>query len=242
MRALPPTGRWSDTVTRGRVFSYIVARDGGYSPNPFHGVCTLACCKPQVRRSAERGDLVLGLSGRADGNRLVYGMVVADKMSFADYWRDTRFLVKRPDMTAPDRCSRSGDNHYEPLPVGTYRQHHSRHSRDDGSEDPKAKRRDLGSDQDNPVLIGGAFCYFGAQAEKLPPHLGFLIGGRGHRCHFTPEQVEMAWDWFESLPTGIHGRPSLWPEDDASWRQDGNAAPAPAAMAPRKDRSRGRCS
>lgn len=36
-----------------RVFSYIVSKDFGHAPNPFHGVCILACCKPAVRRSTE---------------------------------------------------------------------------------------------------------------------------------------------------------------------------------------------
>ena len=29
-----------------KLYSYIVATDSGFSPNPFHGFCTLACCKP----------------------------------------------------------------------------------------------------------------------------------------------------------------------------------------------------
>lgn len=201
-----------------RVFSYILARDGGYSPNPFHGVCTLACCKPKVRRSAKPGDMILGLSGRADGNRLIYGMVVAEKMSFADYWRDTRFRAKRPDMSAPDYRTKAGDNHYEPMPDGTYRQHSSRHSHHDGSPDHAAMRTDLGPDHAHPVLIGGRFCYFGAEAIPVPDELTFLITGRGHRCRFTPDQIAMARSWFESLPEGVYGRPMLWPEDEDSWK------------------------
>lgn len=201
-----------------RVFSYIVARDGGYSPNPFHGVCTLACCKPKVRCSAKPGDLVLGLSGRADGHRLIYGMVVAEKMSFADYWRDRRFRAKRPDMAAPDFRTKAGDNNYEPMPDGSYRQRPSRHSHPDGSTNHAAMERDLGPDESNPVLIGGRFCYFGANAIPLPDELTFLITGRGHRCRFTPDQIAIATNWFQSLPSGVHGRPSLWPEDEKSWK------------------------
>ena len=32
-----------------RVFSYVVVHDTGFSPNPFHGLLTLACCKPLIR-------------------------------------------------------------------------------------------------------------------------------------------------------------------------------------------------
>jgi hypothetical protein len=33
-----------------RIFMYVVRHDGGFSPNPFHGWCTLACCPSSVRR------------------------------------------------------------------------------------------------------------------------------------------------------------------------------------------------
>ena len=36
-----------------KLMAYIVRHDSGFSPNPFGGVCTLACCKPAIRRSAE---------------------------------------------------------------------------------------------------------------------------------------------------------------------------------------------
>lgn len=213
-----------------RVFSYIVRHDGGYAPNPFHGVCTLACCKPKIRSSAKRGDLILGLTGKGKGYRLVYGMLVIDRMSFADYWH--KYQAKRPDMAAPDRFRRSGDNNYEPMPDGSYRQIPCQHSlKPSLAEDPESKRHDLGADGSNPVLIGGRFCYFGANAERLPPNLGFLIAGRGHRCNFTPEQVATALTWFEGLPTGVRGRPSLWPEDDLSWEQ-GAPLPVGAPTAP----------
>lgn len=220
-----------------RVFSYIVAHDGGYSPNPFHGVCTLACCKPKIRRNAKPGDLILGLTGKAKGYRLIYAMRVARKMSFADYWRE--YPAKRPDMTAPGRLLKSGDNNYEPMPDGGYRQIPCRHSHPDGTEDQKAKTHDLGEDGSNQVLIGGRFCYFGANAEPLRPDLDFLIAGRGHRCNFTPEQIALALAWFEGLPPGVHGRPSLWPEDEHSWEQ-GATPPvgAPATPAP-QERARG---
>jgi len=41
-----------DCATTMKVYSYIVAYDSGFAPNPFHGICTLACCKPTIRRTA----------------------------------------------------------------------------------------------------------------------------------------------------------------------------------------------
>jgi hypothetical protein len=37
-----------------------VARDYGFAPNPFFGVCTLATCKPKIRKAAAIGDWVVG--------------------------------------------------------------------------------------------------------------------------------------------------------------------------------------
>jgi hypothetical protein len=38
------------------IFVYVVKHDGGFAPNPFHGFCTLACCKPKIRKGAKEGD------------------------------------------------------------------------------------------------------------------------------------------------------------------------------------------
>jgi len=39
-----------------RIYLCTLKHDSGFVPNPFHGYCTLACCKPQIRRKArERG-------------------------------------------------------------------------------------------------------------------------------------------------------------------------------------------
>jgi hypothetical protein len=45
-----------------KLYCYIVTHDTGFSPNPFHGYCTLACCKPTIRRTAKEGDWVVGLT------------------------------------------------------------------------------------------------------------------------------------------------------------------------------------
>ena len=93
-----------------RVFSYVVANDGGFAPNPFHGVCTLACCKPKIRASAEVGDLVIGLTKRSE--RLVYMMLVSEALDFEDYWADPRFEVKKPKRPARTATQFVGDNIY----------------------------------------------------------------------------------------------------------------------------------
>ena len=50
-----------------KLYSYIVARDFGFAPNPFYGFCTLATCKPKIREHASVGDWVVGTGARSSG-------------------------------------------------------------------------------------------------------------------------------------------------------------------------------
>src|SRR5688572_6600385 len=100
-----------------RVFSYVVASDGGFAPNPFHDWCTLACCKPKIRKAARPGDLIVGLSPRCE--RLVYILRVDEKLRFEQYWSDARFQQKKP-VWSRDRVARNGDNIYEPNGSGGF--------------------------------------------------------------------------------------------------------------------------
>ena len=50
-----------------RLYSYVVVSDHGFAPNPFHGYCTLANCKPRIRWRAQPGDWIVGTGSRARG-------------------------------------------------------------------------------------------------------------------------------------------------------------------------------
>ena len=206
-----------------RVFSYILAYDSGYAPNPFHGICTLACCKPVIRRHAQSGDIIIGLTSKARGNRLVYGMRVAERLSFEQYWHDQRFRAKRPRMSSARAVEKAGDNHYEPIGNGRFRQRPSRHSHDDGTEDRQVMSHDLGADRGNSVLMGTDFAYFGVEALPLPGELSFLAVRRGHRSTFTEKQIRLVRKLVDGLPRGVHASPHLWPDEDRTWLQKANA-------------------
>ena len=83
-----------------RLFSYVVARDYGFAPNPFLGICTLATCKPRIRKTARRGDLIIGTGSKARGRQghLVFAMRVSETLTYNEYWFDERFLRKRPNL------------------------------------------------------------------------------------------------------------------------------------------------
>jgi len=210
-----------------RLYSYIVASDTGFSPNPFSGVCTLACCKPGIRRTATVGDWIVGLTPKSDGNRILYCMEVGNLLRYDQYWR--RFKCKRPNLNG-SLSERSGDNIYEPkdAAVGNrlsadprnYRQLPSRHSKPKFSnyEDPDTKRSDLSGQR---VLVATKFAYFGSTPQKLPKGLNDLIVGLGYRCNFSEETKEGFLEFVKKLEFGVHAKPTRWRKDDGSWKSTG---------------------
>lgn len=200
-------------VSTNRVFSYVVTSDTGFAPNPYHGLLTLACCKPAIRRTAKVGDLIVGLSSRC--KRIVYAAQIERIIGFEEYWNDPMYEARRPKMDSERIVDRTGDNIYEPLNNG-FRQLPSLHSHRDGSENSGSKRTDLGGKH---VLVGERFTYWGGSGPALPEELGFLAVGRAHRCRFSPEQVDVVARWFAALEGGVLGAPARWKAEDESWRQ-----------------------
>ena len=106
-----------------KLYSYVVEHDAGYAPNPYFGFCTLCRCKfqkPGVGRKnivelAEEGDWVIGTGGaskRSAGHgKLIYAMLVTEKLTREEYFSDSRFLQKKPMKTnASTYEQKRGDN------------------------------------------------------------------------------------------------------------------------------------
>ncbi|WP_386687138.1 hypothetical protein [Lonepinella sp. MS14437] len=66
-------------------YTYKVAYDHGTAPNPDQYYCSLAICKPVIRRTAKVGDLIVGFDTRENSNRIVYIMIVDEVISWHDY-------------------------------------------------------------------------------------------------------------------------------------------------------------
>lgn len=198
-----------------RLYSYKVVYDIGFAPNPFHGVCTLATCKPRIRAGASVGDWVLGVGSLAQQTKgaLVYAMEVGEKLTFDQYWCDARFARKKPDRRGSLKY-RYGDNVYHRSPTGDWLQEDCRHSLDDGTPNPHHVHRDTGADA---VLIASWFSYWGGDGPALPSELrnwnGVDLGepGRDHTYRsYPPEMIQAAVNWVRSLPAGYQGSPIDW--------------------------------
>lgn len=201
------------------LYSYVVKHDSGFAPNPFYNYCTLATCKPQIRKEAQIGDWVLGVTSADTGNRrgqMVYAMEVAETMSFNDYFEDPRFNRKRPILHGSKQQAR-GDNIY--LYTGeTWNQLNSFHSNADGSPNFDHIQRDTSV---NRVLIGHNYKYFGCNSIALPDLLGHdnksIIYGYVGRRKFSsdnPADNKLIQDfihWFQNIEgDGLIGNPDDW--------------------------------
>ena len=204
-------------------FVYTLAHDSGFAPNPFHGYCTLACCKPKIRARANVGDWVLGITPKHLGHRLAYAMRVSASLSFEQYFSDRRFAPKKPrwkgGVPLVEWC---GDNCYKPMSGGRFRQLPSDHyDHERGCEDLQAKASDLGGKY---VLVSDHFAYFGSKAIPVPGHLRFMMPARYHRVNFSSPQERSIQMFVDALPLGVHGHPRKWKSGDATWRTPGRCA------------------
>jgi hypothetical protein len=172
-----------------QIYIYVVDRDFGFAPNPFHGYCTLATCKPTIRKKAEVGDWVIGMGGsrlKATG-RCIFAMRVTEKLTFNKYWSSRRFLDKRPVRNGSQKMM-VGDNIYHFNKAGNrWRQADSHHSNADGSINPDNLARDTKSDN---VLISRHFFYFGKGGPYVPSALLDSIGYKNQRSFRKFKDIE----------------------------------------------------
>lgn len=159
------------------LYIYVVARDFGFAPNPFHGLCTLATCVPLIRARAKVGDWIMGVGGsrlKATG-KIIYLMRVSETMSFNTYWADPRFCRKKP-LRNGSSMMMVGDNIYhQDDGSGIWIQSDSHHSNPDGSTNTINLKKDTSS---NRVLISDYFYYFGKSAPAVDL---VSLGYKNHR-------------------------------------------------------------
>lgn len=188
-----------------RLYTYVVRHDTGFAPNPYHGYCTLACCKPLIRKYARLGDWIMGGGSVATGRgaQLVYVMQVSETLTFDEYWHDPRFVDKKPCIDASYK-DWVGDNIYPD--ANSWQQLPSMHSEAGCSPCEDDTDKDLSVDR---ILVGKRFVYWGGDGP-LKPHFPTepLYFGIGHKFRYKPQLVTEFLEWVESLTEwGVQGSP-----------------------------------
>lgn len=179
------------------VYLYAISHDIGFAPNPFGGLCTLACCKPNIRQRAAHGDWIVGLTGTKlpPAMRCVFSMVVTGDMTFDDYWTNPDFGTRRPKRNGTAK-KLVGDNIYHREDENTpWEQEDSVHSLEDGARCPLHTAHDT---RVNRILLSNRFIYFGSAAPLLPQNvrnaLGYQKNARDYRRFEIKEATAlMAW-------------------------------------------------
>nr|WP_051593683.1 hypothetical protein [Achromobacter sp. DH1f] len=201
-----------------RIHSYVVRYDSGFAPNPFYGYCTLATCKPSIRRGANLGDWIVG-SGSASsrvrrGGCLVFAMRVTETLTIDEYSTDSRFELKKPYRTGSRKQS-CGDNiYFRATPKEAWQQRDSFHSSELGTNHPEHVARDTGP---NRILVSNQFVYFGGEGPKFPANLRDSQGrslcknGIGLTIFDDPQLIADFELWIGSLGvSGYQGAPHEW--------------------------------
>ena len=197
-----------------KIYRYVVQYDGGSAPRPFGGVCSLAICKPMIRRTASAGDWIIGVRSRRN-DQVVYVMQVDEILPFERYWEDPRFEDRRPGAS--------------PVPDNIYRSNNSLvlTQVNNVTHDESNIENDLSGWN---VLLGRRFWYFGSSSHDLPDNLMHLKPYcRGHSVHINRRggdiDVRELESWLESIPCGIHGVPIDATEELRVWLSNSKQAP-----------------
>ncbi len=208
---------------------YVVDRDFGFAPNPFHGYCTLATCKPGIRSTARAEDWIVGMGGKTLGatGKCVFAMKVTAKINFQEYWTNRRYITKRPVRNGSS-LRLVGDNIYRrDDATAQWQQADSHHSKHDGTPNPVNVRRDTKSDK---VLISEHFYYFGNGAPVVPANLLAAAGFKNKIGHWrftsAPSKQIIAWleKAFGSSLNHVIADPFNFDESEKRYPGKGNKA------------------
>ena len=189
-----------------KFYSYVIPRDFGFAPNPYFEYCTLATCKPRIRKGAQIGDWIgaFGSARMTISKKLVVLMQVEEILTFDEYWEDDRFIAKHP-VFGKSKMHMYGDNIYHHV-EDRWVQEPSHHSNTDNSINYLNLNRDTKVDR---VLVATEFYYFGSNAISMPEEFEFLIGkGRNHRICNDETMIQKFIDCVRhEYRIGIHGIP-----------------------------------
>jgi len=194
-----------------KIYFYKLTVDNGGAPCVRRSLLSLAICKPMIRKTAEKGDLIFGFAANSlhPDNRLIYVACVTEKLDGEYYKR----YPKRPDSIYQRRGSR-----FIWKPGAKY-------------HGPEDLRHDLGMYPDYlraNVLLSRSFRYFGGteidcykrKFSRIKRAVESL--GQGARVHHNEELrrelSELAEFIFNTTPPDSVGQPTTGPSRDVCLR------------------------
>lgn len=195
------------------IYAYKITRDYGFAPNPFGEFCTLACCKPNVRKKANVGDWIIGTGAKANGllYHVIFIMKVTEKITFQNYWEDQKFSYKKPVLNGSLK-QLHGDNIYYNENNEWY-QIDSHHSLHDGQINIGNLKQDLSGKY---VLVSNHFIYLGKTTWEVPDKYLDVCPGLRHRDYITIKNESLAEEMIEIIKgkyeLGINDIPVHWKE------------------------------
>jgi len=173
-----------------KISAYIISVDSGFAPNPFGKHCTLACCKPSIRRSAEVGDIIIGTAAThyPKAGYLIYAMRVSDVLTYQQYWDDPRYNYRKSSLKT--QITKRGDNIWhcdkgEKWVVVPEALHDLSH-----------RKRDISGEN---VLVSTDFYYFGRDAIPVPRDFSDILATtQGHKNTTDVATIKKFWDWLST--------------------------------------------
>jgi hypothetical protein len=201
-----------------KIYFYKLTFDAGGAPCVEKGLLSLSICKPMLRRTAEKGDIVIGFAANSlhADNRLIYVARVNEKLENGDYYRPSIYNARADCIYEwrGDRFAQRAGSLYH------------------GSAGDLV--HDLGQHPNYPsanTLLSREFCYFGAAGsdayKKAFPLVAEAVAalGRGHRVHHDAKlltELEKLARWSCDLEGAcIQGKPKSGPRCGVSHRGGG---------------------
>ena len=205
-----------------KIFSYVLRYDDGAAPNPYWDVCTLAICKPGIRKKAEIGDWILGTGNKKFGNdRVVYAMKVSRKKLLKEYDEYCKINLKNkiPKWDSKNFKLRVGDCVYDYSEGDEPKLRKSVH-------DERNKKRDLSGQY---VLMSDHFYYFGnnqARQFQIPEELKEIIKkNQGYKKIEKLDLIESFEIWINKFGKNkIYGEPQLKKEFESAEHMNNKCA------------------
>ena len=193
----PGPGNCLDLGWAMRTYLYKLTSDRGGAPcapppgKRERALLTLSICKPAIRRTAQVGDRIVGITSRAlelgEGYPLlavIYAARVTGTMSSWEYYGEGSAFAHRPDCIYAFHEANGRLAH-----AGRSRLH----------DDPRYEGRDIGRYpyyKNARTVLSEDFRYFGAEAVRIPARFPRLLQvaeslGQGHRV-FEEDAAEAA--------------------------------------------------